>query len=135
METTRRTVGFYWKILFVFFAGVVLACPNAALSQLPPQPKPANLSVDITPREATLFAGETQVFVATVLGGVDETVTWSVDEENGGTVTNQGLYTAPKVQGMYHVTAASATDPQKQAVATVTVLTYCDAPATPIITR
>ena len=79
-----------------------------------------------------MFAGETQVFVATALGGADKTVTWSVAEQDGGTVTNRGLYTAPKVQGVYHVTAASATDPQKQAVATVTVLTYCDAPATSI---
>jgi len=56
-------------------------------------------------------------------------VTWSVAEEDGGTVTNQGLYTAPKVQGVYHVAAASTSDPQKRAVSTVTVLAYCDPPA------
>ncbi len=132
MQTAKRAVGFCRGILFLLFASVVLACPNAALSQLRPQPKATNLSVTITPRKVTLFAGETQVFVATVLGGADKTVTWSVDDEDGGSVTNQALYTAPKVQGVYHVTAASATDPQKQAVANVTVLTYCDAPATPI---
>ena len=59
-------------------------------------------------------------------------MTWSVAEEDGGTVTNRGLYTAPKVQGMYHVTASSTASPQQRAVATVTVLTYCDAPATSI---
>jgi hypothetical protein len=132
MQTAKRTVAFCWGILLLLFAGVVLACPNAALSQLRPQPKPTTLSVTITPREATLFAGETQVFVATALDGADKTVTWSVAEEDGGTVTNRGLYTAPEIQGVYHVTVASATDPQKQAVATVTVLTYCDAPATSI---
>jgi len=132
MQTAKRTVGFCWGILVLLFAGVVLACPDAALSQLRPQPKPTNLSVTITPRKATLFAGETQVFVATVVGGGDRTVAWSVDEEDGGTVTNQGLYTAPKVQGLYHVTASSTANPQQRAVATVTVLTYCDTPATSI---
>lgn len=132
MQTAKRTVGFCWGILVLLFAGVVLACPNAALSQLRPQPKPTNLSVTITPRKATLFAGETQVFVATVVGGGDRTVAWSVDEEDGGTVTNQGLYTAPKVQGLCHVTASSTASPQQRAVATVTVLTYCDTPATSI---
>ncbi len=128
MQTAKRTVGFCWGILFLLFAGVVLACPNAALSQLRPQPKLTRISVTITPRKATLFAGETQVFVARVLGGANKTVTWSVDEEDGGTVTNQGLYTAPKIQGVYHVTASSIASPQQRAVATVTVLTYCDAP-------
>jgi len=132
MRTGERAVPFCCGLLFLLLAGVVLACENAALSQLRPQPKPMNLSVTITPRKATLFAGETQVFVATVVGGGDRTVAWSVDEEDGGTVTNQGLYTAPKVQGVYHVTATSTASPQRQVVATVTVLTYCDAPATSI---
>ena len=40
----------------------------------------------------------------------------------------QGLYVAPKVQGVYHITATSTANPQKRAVATVTVLAYCDLP-------
>jgi len=79
-----------------------------------------------------LFVGDTQAFVARVLGGANKTVTWSVDEEDGGTVTNQGLYTAPKIQGVYHVTASSIASPQQRAVATVTVLTNCDVPTTSI---
>ena len=132
MQTAKRTVGFCWGILFLLFVGVVLACPNAALSQLRPQPKLTRITVTISPPKTTLFAGETQVFVATVLGGANKTVTWSVDEEDGGAVTNQGLYTAPKVQGVYHVAASSTASPQQRPVATVTVLTYCDAPATSI---
>jgi hypothetical protein len=40
----------------------------------------------------------------------------------------QGLYVAPKIQGVYHITATSTANPQKRAVATVTVLAYCDLP-------
>ncbi len=125
MQTAKRTVGFCWGILFLLLAGVVLACPNAALSQLRPQPKLTRISVTITPQKATLFVGDTQAFVARVLGGANKTVTC-------GTVMNQGLYTAPKIQGVYHVTASSIASPQQRAVATVTVLTNCDVPTTSI---
>ncbi len=40
----------------------------------------------------------------------------------------QGLYVAPKIQGVYHITATSTANPQKRGVATVTVLAYCDLP-------
>jgi hypothetical protein len=40
----------------------------------------------------------------------------------------QGLYVAPKIQGVYHITATSTANRQKRAVATVTVLAYCDLP-------
>ena len=112
MQTAKRTVGFCWGILFLLFAGVVLACPNAALSQLRPQPKPTNLSVTITPRKATLFAGETQVFVATVVGGGDRTVAWSVDEEDGGTVTSFSLLWWKSALGYYPARKAAYSQPR-----------------------
>ncbi len=85
-------------------------------------------TVSITPSEVTLFAGETHSFAATVRGASDKTVIWALDEDNGGTITDLGFYTAPTIQGVYHVTATSKANPQKKAVATVTVLTYCDPP-------
>jgi chitinase len=87
--------------------------------------------VSIAPSELTLFAGETHSFAAMVTGTEDRNVIWAVDEENGGSITNLGLYTAPHIQGVYHVTATSKANPQKKAVATVTVLTYCDPPPQP----
>jgi len=117
-------------ILSLLFAIAILAGPNSAVAQARLRSKPTNVTVTISPPKATLFAGETQVFVATVVGESDRTVTWFVDEEDGGTVTNWGLYTAPKIQGIYHVTATSTAKPQKAAVATVTVLAYCDPPGT-----
>ena len=129
MQTAKREIPFCGHVLFVLFAAAIPAGPNPVVAQAFPQPNLTPITVAISPPKATLFAGETQVFVATVVGGGDKTVTWSVAEEDGGTVTNQGLYTAPKVQGVYHVTAASTGDPKKLAVARVTVLAYCDPPA------
>ena len=90
----------------------------------------ARITVSITPSEVTLFAGESHGFVATATGAEDRSVIWAVDEENGGTITNLGLYTAPSIQGVYHITATSKANSQRKAVATVTVLTYCDPPLT-----
>jgi formylglycine-generating enzyme required for sulfatase activity len=53
-------------------------------------------------------------------------VTWSVLEGSaGGTVTQDGLYTAPFEEGEYHVVATSDLDPSKSARATVTVVNNC----------
>jgi chitinase len=65
-------------------------------------------------------------FVATVVGIDDKTVNWAVEEENSGTITDSGLYTAPKIEGVYHIIATSRARPETKAVATVTVLAYCD---------
>jgi hypothetical protein len=48
-------------------------------------------------------------------------VTWSVVEANGGTVTAQGVYTAPAIAGTYHVRATSVADTTQSATATVNV--------------
>jgi hypothetical protein len=82
--------------------------------------------VTISPAKATLYAGEMQTFAATVIGIGDQSVSWAVEEEDGGAITDSGLYTAPKIQGVYHITATSPGKPLAKAVGTVTVLTYCD---------
>lgn len=51
---------------------------------------------------------------------------WSVEEQDGGSITGMGRYTAPKLQGVYHITATSRARPEANSSATVTVLTYCD---------
>lgn len=52
-----------------------------------------------------------QTFVATVVGIDDKTVNWTVEEENSKTITDSGLYTALKIQGVYHVTATIIAGP------------------------
>ena len=120
------------KRLILAFAVVPLMWGDLLIGQAGVLTRLARITVSITPSEVTLFARETHGFAATVTGAGDRTVTWAVDEENGGTITDLGLYTAPTIQGVYHVTATSKANPQKKAVATVTVLTYCDPPLRPL---
>jgi chitinase len=113
------------KLATVFIVVAALGCANVLLAQTQVRAL-AKVTVTIVPAKVTLFAGETQTFVATVKGIDDKDVTWSVDEKDGGTITELGQYTAPKIQGVYHVVASSRARPEASSVATVTVLTYCD---------
>ncbi len=106
--------------------GTLLVAQSGVLTRL------TSISVSINPPKITLFAGETRRFIASVNGTDEKTVSWAVEEENGGTITDLGLYTAPTIQGVYHVIATSKANPRKKAVATVTVLTYCDPPLKPL---
>ena len=104
-------------MLPLLFAGIVLTCADLLLGQTSIRPS-ANITVTITPAKATLFAGEMQPFVATVVGIDGQSVNWAVEEEeDSGTITPAGLYTAPKIQGVYHITATSRARPQTKAVA------------------
>jgi trimeric autotransporter adhesin len=115
-------------LLLVLFAELALTSVNLPLGQASGGASSAKAMVTISPSKVTLYGGETQAFLATVVGLEDKTVNWTVDENDGGTITGLGLYTAPKIQGIYHVTATSRGDPSKKAVATVTVLVLCDPP-------
>lgn len=81
-----------------------------------------NVSVAVSPAAVTVKVGMTQNFVASVTGTNNSSVTWSVTEANGGTITGTGVYTAPATPGTYHVTATSVSDNSKKASATVTVV-------------
>jgi len=64
----------------------------------------------VYPTSAAVYAGTTQVFQAQLSGVPDgHSLTFSVDGVNGGngttgTITNQGIYTAPNVAGTHHLT-------------------------------
>jgi hypothetical protein len=83
-------------------------------------PPPGAVAISISPTTATLDACKRQVFTATVSNTSNTSVTWTVVEAGGGTVTN-GAYLAPSVAGTYQVKVASQADPSRTATATVTV--------------
>lgn len=95
------------------------------------------ISVAISPTSATLNAGATQQFTATVTGTSDTAVNWSA---TAGTVTATGLYTAPNpapASGAATVTAASQADTAAAASAKVTIsasTTSCTFPFTNPVT-
>jgi hypothetical protein len=75
----------------------------------------------VEPSQARVAPGGTQAFVARMKGLPRNTVLWSVEEAQGGAVSEDGLYKAPQAPGTFHVKATSTLDPEAIAVATVVV--------------
>jgi len=84
---------------------------------------PPPVVVSLTPGSATAFGCQTASFSATVTGSANTSVTWSVAEAGGGTVSATGVYTAPSTDGTYHVVATSVANPASSASAAVVVTT------------
>jgi hypothetical protein len=84
-------------------------------------PVTVRVNVTVSPNPATITLGETKQFGALVTGATNTSVTWSVVETGGGSVTAGGLYTAPSTPGTYHVKATSVADPTQSGTAAVTV--------------
>jgi len=89
----------------------------------------SNITVTITPKTATLGAGNVQQFQATVTGTADLGINWSVNGVSSGSTTlgivdGDGNYTAPNNivgLGSVTVTAASEANPAKSDSAVVTL--------------
>jgi hypothetical protein len=82
-----------------------------------------NISVTISPSSVGIPRGGTWRFAAGVIGSSNTTVTWGIQENSaGGAISDAGVYTAPPVDGVYHVVATAQADPTKNAIATVNVV-------------
>lgn len=85
---------------------------------------PANgeggIRVTVSPSSANVVSNQTQTFTATLTGTNNTGVSWSA---SAGSITQEGLYTAPLVQAVSSavVTATSNADPKAQGIATVVV--------------
>jgi hypothetical protein len=103
-----------WPIIPLF--GFALACGGSGSSS-----PPVVSNISINPATANVLVHQTVQFTISDSTGMSSPpVTWSVQEDKGGTVSS-GLYQAPSAVGTYHVTAAAIADPTKTATATVTV--------------
>jgi hypothetical protein len=94
---------------------------SVALSvQTPAAPSPTPISISVSPSSASLLAGASQQFTATVTGGANTSVSWTT---TGGNITNTGLFTAPdvSVSAIVTVLATSQADPSVAKTAQVTV--------------
>ena len=78
-------------------------------------------SPQIEPSQARVVSGGTLFFSVRMKGLPRNTVTWSVEEPNGGSISKEGVYEAPLLAGTYHVKATSTLDAEAIAVATVQV--------------
>src|SRR5262249_16906030 len=96
---------------------------TATVTLMPPA---GTVSVSVSPGTATLGAGKTQQFTATVTGNSNTSVTWSLSPSTG-TISTGGLYQAPASvasQQTVTVTATSVADATKSASATVTLTPF-----------
>ena len=83
-------------------------------------------SVTINPHEVTIHVGQTQTFEAVVKGTHSTGIRWAIAEGNAGSITEDGIYTAPPHIGLYHIVATSEENPSARAFAKVTVVTETD---------
>lgn len=107
--------------LLVALTAVQLGCGGGGASAPSPPPQPG---VSVSPGSASVRAGDTQQFNATVTGTTSTAVSWSVNGVAGGnatfgTISATGLYTAPAAlpsPASVTVTAAAATASGSSAV-------------------
>ncbi|MCC6994059.1 MAG: hypothetical protein IT370_05460 [Deltaproteobacteria bacterium] len=90
-----------------------------------------DITIDLVPTTRQVIAGGTVDFDATItvqtsnsidVKGDNSVFDWSVVEAGGGTVTANGVYTAPLTTGVFHVKATSKEHPSHSATATITVM-------------
>jgi hypothetical protein len=74
--------------------------------------------ITINPKTAIVQRGAQQQFTANASGAIGPGIAWSAD---GGTITANGLYTAPTTAGTYHVKATSTDEHSAFDEAVVTV--------------
>jgi hypothetical protein len=116
----------FHRVLAVALPWSFALAPSASIAQQ--NVNRGSASVTISPSEATIHLGEKQTFEAMVKGTQSTGVQWSVVERNGGQITEDGVYTAPRHVGLYHVVATSEENHSAKAVAKVKVVTEYDTP-------
>jgi Bacterial Ig-like domain (group 2) len=94
----------------------VTAASQADSTKTAPSTVTVVIGVAVSPSSATVAAGGTQQFAATVTGSTNKAVTWQVNDVTGGnattgTISGTGLYTAPiSPPGTVTITAISQAD-------------------------
>jgi RHS repeat-associated protein len=100
-------------------------------------PVPTTGSVSVTPASATLYAGQTLQFSASVFNTSNQAVTWSLPAGapgTYGTLTASGLYTAPASIAMQETVAITATGQASGTSSTTVLVTLLPAPLNPALT-
>ncbi len=92
--------------------------PERDTSRILGQKKP---SITLMPEVARLGKGERLRMKGIVEGSQDKGVIWSVKDENGGEIDENGFYQAPELQGTYEIVGTSSADPSISASAFVIV--------------
>lgn len=104
-------------------ASLSLAACGGSSTQSGVDNPPAGQTVVVVtaPSELDIAPGDTTKLSARVTGTADATVTWSVAEADGGSVDATGVYTAPAIEGTFHVLAQSSTTAKSNGTSVVRV--------------
>ena len=108
-------------IVIAVSVGMLLGCSGGSTSTTNSNSSSSKPSVTVSPAIANVDQSGTQQFTASVTGAADTSVTWSVQEPNGGVIDASGSYHAPKTPGKFHVIATSVANPQMTATAAILV--------------
>src|SRR5260370_22942150 len=101
---------------------IAISAANATKSATASASVTTTVTVSVLPSTATLNQGQSQSFSASVTGNANGNVNWSVlGGTTNGTITPNGIYTAPNSNGAYTVIATSVADGSKTGSASVTV--------------
>jgi hypothetical protein len=119
MSTTDSSFSKHLPLALLAFVLPMVGCAGTKMAPTP-------VSIQLNQTTATIAAGATQQFTASVTGTTNTAVTWSVDSIGGGnasdgTISASGLYTAPNATGTHVVTATSEAEATVSASAKVTV--------------
>ncbi len=115
------------------FLCALLGCGGGGSGSSTPPPPPSQvISVTVTPNSSAVLTGASQLFTAQVAGNgpFNSAVTWTVNgivggNSTNGTITTDGLYTAPTTPpspSSVTVTATSVQDTTKLGTSTATIL-------------
>ena len=99
-----------------FLSACLVACRAPSTSPPPP------ISVTVQGPTGPLNTGASGTFTATVTNSPNQAVTWSVVEPGGGSITSDGVYTAPATPATYTVKATSVSAPSAVGTAPVPVV-------------
>src|SRR5579884_1435421 len=122
----HRLSAFLILILSLTLALLATSCGGSSAGSTTVTQSEQGVAVNISPTSASLACSSSQQFTATVTGGSNAAVTWTVDSILGGnstvgTVSATGLYKAPASSGTHRVAAVSVADATKSATAVVTI--------------
>jgi hypothetical protein len=107
-------------VTLVSLASIFVGCGGGSDSGSPP---PSNsVAVTVSGPSGTVDTGASVTFSAVVTNSSNQGVTWSVVEAQGGTITPEGIYTAPSLPGTFTVKATAQADNSKSATASARVV-------------
>jgi hypothetical protein len=107
--------------LLVALVLTLVACGGSG-GGVPIVTPPVSVTAQISGATSPMNAGSTRTFTATVSNTSNTAVTWSVVEQNGGTITSAGVYTAPSLPGTFTVKAVPVANTSVSATIAVSVV-------------